>query len=78
MAGSDVNPLCLGVGSAPLRKKDSAVRARAADISGNPAHGECAHRMALPELLPETHYLFWERIAAVLYAWKEQRGTPSS
>jgi len=78
LAGWDVNPLCLDVGSAPLRKKDSAIRARAADISGNPAHGECTHRMGVEDQLPETHHLLWERIAAVLYAWKEQRGTPSS
>ena len=34
--------------------------------------------MALADPLPETHHLLWERIAAVLYAWKEQRGMPSS
>ena len=78
LACREVNPLCLGVGSAPLLKKDSAVRARAANISGSPTHGECAHRMALPEPRPETHHLLWEWSAAVLYAWKEQRGTPSS
>ena len=77
MAGWDVNPLCLGTGSAPILEKDSAVRARAADISGNPAHGECAHRMALPDPLPETHHLLLKRIAAMLYARKEQRGMPS-
>ena len=78
LACREVNPLCLGVGSAPLRKKDYAVRARAANISGSPTHGECAHRMALPDPRPETHHPSWERSAAVLYAWKEQRGTPSS
>ena len=77
LACREVNPLCLGVGSAPLVKKDSAVRARAANISGSPTHGECAHRMALPEPRPETHHLLWERSAAVLYAWKKQRGPPS-
>ena len=78
LACREVNPLCLGAGSAPILKKDSAVRARAAYISGSPAHGECAHRMALPDPRPETHHLLWERIAAMLYAWKEQRGMPSS
>jgi hypothetical protein len=52
--------------------------ARAAVILGNPARGECAYRMALADPLPETHHLLWERSAAVLYAWKEQRGMPSS
>ncbi len=66
------------LGNPPSRKKRSAVRARGADISDNPAPRQMRPAYAACGPTRRTHRPLLERIVGVFYSGKEQRRTLSS